>query len=173
MDQIVGSRYFTDADVRNRWSPEKQPDQPPIDEDSPSTTSPSLSVIIATLMSKTVKVILTCDLDHDETVDQGVMTVEFGYEGERYSIELCSAHLDEYHGWMQDYVNHGTPAGRSSGATRGPVKKAATRRRSATPVAGASSDLAAIRAWARDNGYQVSDRGRISAEIRNAYSAAH
>jgi hypothetical protein len=124
-------------------------------------------------MSKTVKVILSCDLDHDVPVDQDVMTVEFGYEGERYSIELCSAHLDEYHGWMQDYVNHGTPVGRAARTPRSPVKKAAGRRRASTSTAGASGDLAAIRAWARDNGYQVSDRGRISAGIRDAYAAAH
>lgn len=120
-------------------------------------------------MSKTVKVILSCDLDHDGPVDDGVMTVEFGYEGERYTIELCPAHLDEYHTWMQDYVNHGTP----SGATRRAIKKVAGRRRAPATTADRPTDLAAIRAWARENGYQVSDRGRISAEIQGAYAAAH
>jgi hypothetical protein len=30
-----------------------------------------------------------------------------------------------------------------------------------------------IRAWARDNGFKVPDRGRVSAEVREAYAAAH
>jgi hypothetical protein len=34
-------------------------------------------------------------------------------------------------------------------------------------------DTAAVRAWARENGYQISDRGRIPAEVTEAYSAAH
>jgi hypothetical protein len=33
-------------------------------------------------------------------------------------------------------------------------------------------DTAAVRSWARDNGYQVSDRGRISSQIIDAYLAA-
>jgi hypothetical protein len=112
-------------------------------------------------------------LDHDGPVDGDVTTVEFGYEGGRYSVELRPAHLDEYHGWMQDYVNHGTPAVRTARAPRRPAKKASSRHQSSTSTAGPSNDLATIRAWARDNGYRVSDRGRISAEIRNAYSATH
>ena len=32
---------------------------------------------------------------------------------------------------------------------------------------------ARIREWARSNGYKVSDRGRISAEVVAAYEAAH
>ena len=32
---------------------------------------------------------------------------------------------------------------------------------------------AAIRAWARQNGYQVSDRGRISKTVVDAFQAAH
>jgi hypothetical protein len=30
-----------------------------------------------------------------------------------------------------------------------------------------------VRAWAKENGFEVSERGRISAEIREAYDAAH
>jgi hypothetical protein len=35
------------------------------------------------------------------------------------------------------------------------------------------AQLKAIRAWAKDNGQKVSDRGRISAEVVAAYQAAH
>ena len=30
-----------------------------------------------------------------------------------------------------------------------------------------------IRAWAEDNGYEVSDRGRIHQSVKDAYYAAH
>ena len=35
-----------------------------------------------------------------------------------------------------------------------------------------ASDSADIRAWAKENGYEVSERGRISAEVRAAYNDA-
>ncbi|WP_345713807.1 Lsr2 family DNA-binding protein, partial [Kineococcus glutinatus] len=40
------------------------------------------------------------------------------------------------------------------------------------PAAGGAPDSGAVRAWARENGYTVSDRGRISAEIVKAYEDA-
>jgi nucleoid-associated protein Lsr2 len=33
-------------------------------------------------------------------------------------------------------------------------------------------DLGAVRAWAKSNGHEVSDRGRISAAVQQAYDAA-
>jgi hypothetical protein len=36
----------------------------------------------------------------------------------------------------------------------------------------ARTDLAAVREWAKNNGHQVSDRGRISAAVLKAYDAA-
>ena len=45
---------------------------------------------------------------------------------------------------------------------------------SARPRSGASrADLWEVRARARSNGHQVSDRGRVSAAIQQAYDAAH
>ena len=38
---------------------------------------------------------------------------------------------------------------------------------------GRKADLGAVRAWARENGHQVSDRGRISADVQAAYDKAH
>jgi hypothetical protein len=49
------------------------------------------------------------------------------------------------------------------------------RGRRAGPARGRSgpTDLAEVRAWARGQGYKVSDRGRISAEVQEAYEAAN
>lgn len=37
----------------------------------------------------------------------------------------------------------------------------------------ASQDTAKIRAWAKEEGYEVNDRGRVPAQIREAYEKAH
>lgn len=57
----------------------------------------------------------------------------------------------------------------------GHARRAGGRRRTARPGGGSrsSSDAAKIRAWARENGYQVSDRGRVPAEVREAYERAN
>lgn len=52
-------------------------------------------------------------------------------------------------------------------------RSGATRRQSVNTSSGKSSEeLAAIRSWAKGNGYEVSDRGRIKAEIVKAYEDA-
>ena len=48
------------------------------------------------------------------------------------------------------------------------------RKQSSTQAAAAKrGDLDEIRAWGRANGYRVSDRGRVSADVVKAYDAAH
>ncbi|MFD0184426.1 histone-like nucleoid-structuring protein Lsr2, partial [Streptomyces sp. NPDC127133] len=53
--------------------------------------------------------------------------------------------------------------GRASGG-RGKARAAAS---------GGSQDTAQIRAWAKENGLEVNDRGRVSASIREAYEKAN
>nr|WP_277551869.1 histone-like nucleoid-structuring protein Lsr2 [Kocuria oceani] len=40
-------------------------------------------------------------------------------------------------------------------------------------ASGSNPDTAKIRAWAKENGHEVSDRGRIHQTVKNAYYAAH
>ncbi len=114
-------------------------------------------------MAQKVQVLLTCDLDNDDT--GAVETVTFGYEGATYAFELCETHLDEYHNTMQGYI---AAARRAEGG-------GGRRPRSATSPAPrpAREDLSSVREWARSNGYEVSDRGRIPTSVREAYDAAH
>jgi hypothetical protein len=121
-------------------------------------------------MVKRSSVVLTCDLPHVEPVSGGVVTVEFGYEGRTYDVELCPEHADEYHRWMQKYLGHPT-------AGTNPVKgRNAAGGEAASPVSSGvrgTADTASVRAWARDQGYKVNDRGRISSDIVSAYQALH
>ena len=46
-------------------------------------------------------------------------------------------------------------------------------KRSAAASTSGGPSAAEIRAWARENGYDVPERGRVSADVREAYAAAH
>jgi hypothetical protein len=116
-------------------------------------------------MAQSIQVVLTCDLDEGEI--EASETVTFGYDGSAYAFELCQKHLDEFNATMQGYI----------AAARKADQPGRRRRSSASNGSGSGrrsdrEDLAAIREWARKKGYKVSDRGRISAEIREAFEAA-
>lgn len=90
-------------------------------------------------------------------------TVHFSLNGASYEIDLNTAHAEELRKAFEPYISAGRRAG-SSGA----VRSAAPRKRP-----GRNPEVAAIRAWAKDNGYTLSERGRIPAPVVEAYNAAH
>lgn len=108
-------------------------------------------------MAQKVHVVLEDDLDGGEATE----TVSFGLDGSTYEIDLHEKNARALRDALAVYVGHG--------------RKAASVRRS--PRAAASSDGSAsareIREWARSNGVAVTERGRISAEVREAFEAAH
>jgi hypothetical protein len=112
-------------------------------------------------VAQKVQVVLTCDLDEQDT--PAVETVTFSYDGATYEFELCQRHRQEFHDVMQRYV---VGARQRGGRARRPTRSRAGGQQS-------PGELAAVRQWARANGYEVSDRGRISAAVRQAYEAAH
>ena len=115
-------------------------------------------------MAQKVEVVLTCDLDAGDT--PAVDTVAFGYDGVAYEFELCQQHLDEYHRVMQGFAGaarRSGPGSRRAGSGGGSKSSRA---------AGNPSELAQVREWARANGYEVNDRGRIPAQVRDAYDRA-
>ncbi len=118
-------------------------------------------------VAQKVEVVLTCDLDEEET--PAAETVAFGYDGQTYEFELCQEHLDEFHNLMQGYVSaarKAEPAAhRSSPATASAPPRASR-------GMGNPSELAMVREWARTNGYDISDRGRIPSQVRDAFEAA-
>ncbi|OAN38870.1 histone-like nucleoid-structuring protein Lsr2 [Microbacterium sp. H83] len=91
-------------------------------------------------------------------------TVHFSLNGTSYEIDLNSAHAEELKAALEPYISAGRRAGSSGGAAR----SAASRKRPAR-----NPEVAAIRAWANDNGYTLSERGRIPAPVVDAYNAAH
>ena len=117
-------------------------------------------------MAQRVQVLLMCDL-HDEEVE-AKQTVAFGLDGASYEIDLCEEHADSLRDGFAPFV----------GAARKSKSDAQPRRaggRSARSGADRSEKgkTAEVREWARANGHEVNERGRISAAVMKAYEAAH
>jgi hypothetical protein len=103
-----------------------------------------------------VSVVVTDDLDGSA----GAETASFSFGGQGYEIDLGPANLARLQEILRPYIDAARRAARP-GPARAP--------RAAAP----GIDRAAVRAWAAGQGLQVSERGRISAEIMSKYQAAH
>jgi hypothetical protein len=106
------------------------------------------------LMAKRTHTVLVDDIDGSDADE----TVYFGIDGVNYEIELSAKHAGQLRDALATYTANG--------------RKVAGRRRRGTGSGGAAS-AADVRAWARENGRDVPDRGRVSAEVRQAYAEAH
>lgn len=103
-------------------------------------------------MAQRVQVVLIDDVDNGPAAE----TVRFALEGVQYEIDLSAAHAAELRTAFAPWVAAARKApARSSGKSR------------------SGSDTSKVRAWAKANGYDVSERGRISATVRAAYDAVH
>ena len=118
-------------------------------------------------MSQKVNVVLLCDL-HDEHDVEAAETAAFSVDGASYEIELCKDHGRQ----LRDVVGPFMSAGRRIGASFRPARSAGQPRKNTSSPAGGGGAQAAVRQWAREHGYTVSDRGRLSSEVTAAYEAA-
>lgn len=108
-------------------------------------------------MAQRVQVLLVDDVDGGEAAE----TVYFGLDGVSYEIDLSETNAEKLRSSLEEWVGHARrKGGRKITGRRG---GSATGRR----------DLNAIREWGRQNGFQVSDRGRVSGELQAAYDRAH
>ena len=109
-------------------------------------------------MAQRVEYKLVDDVDGTTAVE----TVSFSLDGVSYEIDLTAGNAKKLRNDFASWVGHARRSGgRKSSRKAG---AAAGQRR---------GDLSAVRQWARKNGHQVSDRGRISAGILAAYDKAH
>ena len=108
-------------------------------------------------MASIVSVVVSDDIDGSPNAE----TVTFGFDGVNYEIDLAESNRAKLVRDFAPYV--------------GAARKASQRRSRSTgarqPDTGA--DRSAVRAWAKEQGLKVSERGRISAEIMQRYEAAH
>lgn len=109
-------------------------------------------------MAQRVQVMLIDDVDGSE----GAETVTFALDGVTYEIDLSEKNAAKMRGDLASWVGHGRRVSGRSSASR-PARKAP----------GGGTDSSAVREWARSNGHEVSERGRISAAVMDAYNVAH
>jgi hypothetical protein len=111
-------------------------------------------------MAQKVHVEMVDDLDGSEATQ----TVPFGLDGILYEIDLSDENAAHLRDELAKYVAFGTRTG-------GRKLRLATGQ-SAAPVSATREKNQEIRGWAQANGYAISDRGRLSTEVVEAFEAA-
>ena len=86
-------------------------------------------------------------------------TVRFGFDGTDYEIYLNKKHADQ----LAQAIGPFIAAARKAPSSRRPARGVRARRH----------NLSDVRAWARDQGIKISERGRIPAVVLAKYNAAH
>jgi len=107
-------------------------------------------------MAQRIQTLLIDDLDGGEAVG----TVRFGLDGTEYEIDLSATHSDELRATLERYLPHARRAG-------GTARSAARGRRGSATV-----DTAKVREWAKGQGIEVKDRGRVPANVVERYQTA-
>jgi hypothetical protein len=115
-------------------------------------------------MAQKVQVLLVCDL-HDGEVE-GSEAITFALDGQSYEIDVCSDHAAQLRDTFAPFVGAGRRATRSGGSSGQRRGRGSSRR-------GSNDRVGQIREWARNNGHQVSERGRLSASLVEAYEKAN
>lgn len=105
------------------------------------------------------------DIDHEELTADEVRVVEFGYRGTEYTVDLSELNAAIFDEEMEPFLVAArklppqlSAAGRPGRGTSSSQDKARNRR---------------IRAWAVENDRPVSSRGKIAADVIQAYEAVH
>ena len=106
-------------------------------------------------MAQKVHIVLEDDIDGSEATQ----TVSFALDGTAYEIDLNDKNAGGLRDALATYIGHGR-------------KVAGGGRRGRKSAAGGTS-AKEIRDWARSNGHKVPDRGRIPADVSDAYESAH
>jgi hypothetical protein len=120
-------------------------------------------------VARKIVVQVSCDRCGGEVDSENPVELSFG--GTDFRTDLCSTHAAELAAALDPFLS---VAERIEGRRR---SAALTGRSTADGNGGARRptrrdpmQVAAIRGWARDNGYEISDRGRIPREVEDAYN---
>ncbi len=109
------------------------------------------------IVAQKIQTLLIDDLDGSAAED----TVRFGLDGTEYEIDLNAEHARALRDALARYVNAARRAGGARRAARG------GRRASASGL-----NTTEVREWAKAQGIDVKDRGRVPAEVVARFKAA-
>jgi hypothetical protein len=111
-------------------------------------------------VAQKVSVTFACDYDSKEIPDGEQMTRAFSLDGRDYEIDLCEKHSQKFDEVLKRFSDRARKV--TGRVTRTKRRTAAHRQHSAE-----------VRAWAKRSGIEVSDRGRIPAQVIKKYEASH
>lgn len=118
-------------------------------------------------MAQKVLVQLVDDLDG--TAGEDIETVQFGLDGVTYEIDLGQKNAAQLRDVLTDFVANARRIGgraKRGGAVTGVGTKSS--------AAGHTKEQSkAIREWAKANGHELADRGRIPASVVEAFELTH
>lgn len=118
-------------------------------------------------MARKTTIVLEDDLTGEVLGEGRGETVSFALDGQGYEIDLSEDNSTQLRNDLRRYVD-------AARKTSAPRYSASGRRAAATgSAASGRKDIGAIRSWARENGHEVSERGRIPFSVVEAYDAAH
>jgi hypothetical protein len=115
----------------------------------------------ALAMARTVQVQLLDDIDGSEADE----TLSFALDGTNYEIDLSTKHAEKLRASLAKFVAKSRRLG------RGHVVSTRRARAGGTPARTDRAQNQAIRDWAKSKRIEVSDRGRIPANIVEQYQA--
>lgn len=116
-------------------------------------------------MAKQVYVELVDDIDGSPIKSGKGETIGFAVDGVDYEIDLGTKNAKEFRKQLDYWTGYATKL-------NGRTKKASAKKVASTTSTRDPLQTKAIREWASQNGYTVSARGRIPADVEEAYNAA-
>jgi hypothetical protein len=112
------------------------------------------------------KVIVELVDDLDGTASEDISTVSFSLDGADYEIDLNDTNAENLRDALAEFVE----AARRTG---GRVKRnAGSTKTTRSRPAASREQTRAVREWARENGFELADRGRIPANVIEAFEEA-
>lgn len=118
-------------------------------------------------MAQRVVMQLEDDIDGTPIEDGDGETVRFALDGTSYEIDLTAENAAALRGAVERYVAAARKVpGARSGSNRG-------RRTSGAASKNSGASPREVREWARSNGYEVPDRGRVPKAVQDAFDAGH
>jgi len=111
-------------------------------------------------VAQKVSVTFACDYDQKDSPQGQHRRRRFSIDGRDYEMDLCLRHSERFDEAVSRYALHARKA--SGRPVRTKRRTAAHRKRSAQ-----------VRAWAKANGFAVSERGRIPSDVVTRYESTH
>jgi hypothetical protein len=110
-------------------------------------------------MAQKVITTLVDDIDGTHIADGEGETVRFAIDGTSYEIDLTTDNAEKLRDALQPYIDNGRRTRNTTPQTK------------STSISSSNSreEFAAAREWLKNNGHQVSDRGRVPNKLLELY----